>query len=110
MRPARASTRLNTTGSISRPDTSRSSLNSSMVSVTLYPRCNIKKQHAKEMMNLVCLSQTCKNNGPICSMCKSSDHSTHIVLPIKGFLTKLLSNIKKTEPETKITEKNESIA
>lgn len=90
MIPRTPNRRLNTTGSISRNDTSRNSLNTSSVSVTLYPKCNKKKQHAKEMMNLICLTSTCKNQGPICTMCKSSDHSGHNVMPIKAFLSKLL--------------------
>ena len=55
-----------------------------------YPKCNKKKEHAQEMLNLICLSQNCRNKGLFCSMCKSSEHSGagHSVVPFKMFLGK----------------------
>ena len=36
-----------------------------------FPKCEAKKQHNKDALNLVCLTNICKNKGVICSMCKS---------------------------------------
>lgn len=83
----------------SRQDRSRTEMSLSSISTTSYPKCIHKKQHAKEMMNLICLTPTCKNRGPICSLCKTSEHSSHVIIPIKTFLTKLSLNLAKPKAE-----------
>lgn len=51
----------------------RSSRATSLIEVTdktFYPKCNIKKDHQKESLNMICLTKTCKYHGPICGLCK----------------------------------------
>ncbi len=59
-----------------------------------YPKCEIKKQHNKDLLNLVCLTSTCKNKGVICSVCKSESHLKHNVIPIKTFLSQVKDSYK----------------
>ena len=54
-----------------------------------YPKCEVKKQHQKDILNLVCLSSNCKSKGVLCSMCKAEEHSKHHVMPAKTFLAKV---------------------
>jgi hypothetical protein len=63
-----------------------------------YPKCDRKKEHAKEVLNFLCLTPNCKARGLMCVLCKSSsDHSGHNVQPLKTFLTRLEESLKKIE-------------
>jgi hypothetical protein len=63
-----------------------------------YPKCDKKKEHAKESLNFVCLSANCKARGLICVQCKSGgEHNGHNIQPLKLFLVKLEESLKKIE-------------
>lgn len=69
----------------------KSSRTTSLIDVsdkTFYPKCNLKKEHQKESLNMICLTKTCKYHGPICGLCKK-EHSGHNVVTIKNFLSSI---------------------
>lgn len=62
-----------------------------------YPRCERKKEHHKESLNLVCLSPQCKLRGLCCLQCKTTEHHGHLVQPLRTFLNKLEDSLKRLE-------------
>lgn len=47
------------------------------------------------MLNLVCLTEGCKNRGPICVACKSGEHQGHTVVTVRKFLQMVAEGIGK---------------
>lgn len=75
----------------------RSSRTTSLIDNTdknFFPKCNLKKEHQKESLNMICLTKTCKFHGPICALCKKQ-HSGHNVVTIKTFLSSIEQAQKK---------------
>lgn len=48
-------------------------------------------------MNLICLTETCKNRGPICVACRSGEHQGHFVVTFKKFLQMVSDGIEKNK-------------
>ena len=57
-----------------------------------YLECIEGKSHEGEKLNFVCIDLKCKENGLICSVCRSETHKNHKVMPLKMFLSDLSSN------------------
>lgn len=63
-----------------------------------YPKCDKKKEHAKESLNYICLSPQCKFRGLLCVQCKSAaEHSGHNIQPLRVFISKMEEAAKKSE-------------
>lgn len=52
--------------------------------------CTVK-EHADNLMNLVCLEEDCPARGLICSFCLLTDHQSHVksVFPLKTLIAQL---------------------
>ena len=79
----------------------RTSRNASILSNSekiLYPKCDRKKEHAREAMSFICLSPNIKLRGLICAHCKNSaEFAGQNVQPVKTFLTRMDDTLKKKE-------------
>ena len=64
----------------------------------LYPKCDRKKEHAREAMSFICLSPNLKLRGLICALCKTSaEFAGQNVQPVKTFLGRMEEALKKKE-------------
>ena len=64
----------------------------------MYPKCDRKKEHAREAMSFICLSSNYKLRGLICAQCKTShDYAGQNVQPVKTFLGRVQEALKKKD-------------